>query len=161
MPANPAPELTLPPYEQRLAERIIAEEDVQRVLAVDMPLRDQVLLQLLYTGGLRVSEACGLRWRNLRARGDAGQVTGAISFQLKVCGKPFRNTSGFDDLDVFASSTRFLQHPAHDPEQRVVAPPEAELHDSAARRANGGAKLSPTLATAGSLPRVRRESSSA
>src|ERR1051325_9623392 len=65
---NPATELALPAYEQRLAERIIAEEDVQRVLAVDMPLRDQVLLQLLYTAGLRVSEACGLRWRNLSAR---------------------------------------------------------------------------------------------
>src|ERR1039457_5390787 len=75
LPANPAAELALPPYEQRLAERIIAEEDVQRVLAVDMPLRDQVLLQLLYTAGLRVSEACGLRWRNLSARGDAGQIT--------------------------------------------------------------------------------------
>jgi len=47
LPANPATELTLPPYEQRLAERIVAEEDVQRLLAVDMPLRDQVLLQLL------------------------------------------------------------------------------------------------------------------
>ena len=75
LPANPAKELTLPPYEQRLAERIVAEEDVQRLLAVDMPLRDQVLLQLLYTAGLRVSEACGLRWRNLSARGEAGQVT--------------------------------------------------------------------------------------
>ena len=76
LPANPATELVLPPYEQRLAERIVAEEDVQSLLAVDMPLRDHVLLQLLYTAGLRVScRACGLRWRNLRARGDAGQVT--------------------------------------------------------------------------------------
>jgi integrase/recombinase XerD len=30
---------------------------------------------LLYTAGLRVSEECGLRWRNLRPRGDAGQIT--------------------------------------------------------------------------------------
>jgi hypothetical protein len=28
----------------------------------------------LYAAGLRVSEACGLRWRNLQVRGDAGQV---------------------------------------------------------------------------------------
>ncbi len=33
----------------------------------------------LYTAGLRVSEACGLRCRNLRARGETGQLT--------VCGK--------------------------------------------------------------------------
>ena len=40
-----------------------------------MGLRDQILLQALYTAGLRVSEACGLRWRNLSAKGNAGQVT--------------------------------------------------------------------------------------
>src|SRR6185437_9758107 len=35
----------------------------------------RVLLRLLYAAGLRVSEACGLLWRNCRARGDAGQIT--------------------------------------------------------------------------------------
>jgi hypothetical protein len=34
-----------------------------------------MLLHLLYLAGVRVSELCGLRWRNLRAQGDAGQVT--------------------------------------------------------------------------------------
>ena len=72
---NPAAELVLPPYEQRLAERIVSEEDVQRLLGAAATLRDQVLLQLLYTAGLRVSEACGLRWRHLCARGEAGQIT--------------------------------------------------------------------------------------
>ena len=32
------------------------------------------LLSTLYAGGLRVSEACGLRWRNLQARGESGQI---------------------------------------------------------------------------------------
>ena len=73
--ANPAAELALPAYESRLAERILPEEDLQRVLAVDLAPRDRVLLQLLYAAGLRVSEACGLRWRNLTARGDGGQIT--------------------------------------------------------------------------------------
>lgn len=75
LPASPAAELALPAHESRLAERILPEEDLQRVLAVDMAPRDRVLLQLLYTAGLRVSEACGLRWRNLSARGAAGQIT--------------------------------------------------------------------------------------
>jgi integrase/recombinase XerD len=75
LPANPAQELALPAYESRLAERILPEEDLQRVLAVDLAPRDRVLLQLLYSAGLRVSEACGLRWRNLGARGDSGQIT--------------------------------------------------------------------------------------
>lgn len=60
LPANPAAELQLPPYEERLAERIISEEDVQRVLAAARTFRDRVLLQVLYGAGLRVSEACGL-----------------------------------------------------------------------------------------------------
>ena len=72
---NPATELRLRVYEKRLAERIVPEQDVQKLLAADMSVRDQVLLDLLYTAGLRVSEACGLRWRHLCARGDAGQIT--------------------------------------------------------------------------------------
>jgi site-specific recombinase XerD len=72
---NPAAELGLPTYEKRLAERIVPEEDVQKLLGADMALRDGVLLRLLYAAGVRVSEACGLRWRNLSARGDVGQFT--------------------------------------------------------------------------------------
>src|SRR6266581_8422652 len=72
---NPATELALPAYENRLAERILAEEDVQRVLAAETEPRNRVLLRLLYAAGLRVSEACHLLWRNLHARGDAGQIT--------------------------------------------------------------------------------------
>src|SRR5438477_12587157 len=38
--ANPAAELALPAYEQRLAERIIAKEDVARILAAEATQRD-------------------------------------------------------------------------------------------------------------------------
>ena len=75
MPANTASELMLPAYENRLAERILAEEDVQRMLAAETGPRDRVLLRLLYSAGLRVSEACHLLWRNLRPQGEAGQIT--------------------------------------------------------------------------------------
>jgi integrase/recombinase XerD len=73
--ANPAMELPLPRYEQRLAERILGVDDVQRLLAAEPEPRNRVLLNLVYAAGLRVSEACRLLWRNVRPRGDAGQIT--------------------------------------------------------------------------------------
>lgn len=60
---------------KRLAERIVCEDDVRRLMETDAKPRDKVLLRLLYAAGLRVSEACGLLWRNVRPRGDSGQIT--------------------------------------------------------------------------------------
>jgi site-specific recombinase XerD len=48
---SPAEELALPAYEDRLAERILAEEDIQRVLAAETEPRNRVLLRLLYAAG--------------------------------------------------------------------------------------------------------------
>jgi integrase/recombinase XerD len=73
--SNPAAELALPSYEHRLAERIVGEQEVRRLLEIAGDARDRVLLAVLYAAGLRVSEACGLLWRNVRPRGTAGQIT--------------------------------------------------------------------------------------
>ena len=75
LPVNPAAELALPRYEHRLAERIVGEDDVKRLVETEAGPRDRALLRLLYAAGLRVSEACGLLWRNCRQRGDSGQIT--------------------------------------------------------------------------------------
>ena len=66
LPADPAAELALPAYENRLAERIVGEDDVKRLVEADAGPRDRTLSRLLYAAGLRVSEACGLLWRNCR-----------------------------------------------------------------------------------------------
>jgi integrase/recombinase XerD len=71
---NVAGGLQLPRTEAALSERIISEEDVQRLIALEPNERNKVLLALIYAAGLRVSEACGLRWRNLQPMGDAGQI---------------------------------------------------------------------------------------
>ena len=65
-----------PPVKNTLAERIMSETDAMRMVAlVDAP-RDRAFLTILYGGGLRISEACALRWRDLREReGGAGQAT--------------------------------------------------------------------------------------
>ena len=64
-----------PPVKNTLAERILAEPDVHRMIALEPKLRNRIILILLYAGGLRISELCGIRWRDLSARDDAGQIT--------------------------------------------------------------------------------------
>ena len=65
----------LPPVKETLAERIIPEGNVHRLLALEVNPRNHALLRLLYVAGLRISEASNLRWRDLAGRDDAGQVT--------------------------------------------------------------------------------------
>ncbi len=67
--------LRLPPRRSDLAERILPEAAVQRLLALEVNPRNRVLLRLLYAAGLRVSELCGLVWRSVQPRDQAGQVT--------------------------------------------------------------------------------------
>jgi len=65
IPFNVGAALIAPRPSNQLAERILSEEEVLRLLAaVVSHQRDHVMLRVLYSGGLRVSEAAGLRWRN-------------------------------------------------------------------------------------------------
>jgi integrase/recombinase XerD len=63
-----------------LAKRIISEVDVALLVRSARTKRDRVLLEVLYAGGLRVSELAGLTWSDVLAR-DKDQV------QLSVVGK--------------------------------------------------------------------------
>jgi integrase/recombinase XerD len=65
----------LPPIQDRLAERILTEWQVQRVLELERDPRNAAILRLLYSAGLRIAELCGLRWRNLVARTEGGQIS--------------------------------------------------------------------------------------
>jgi len=58
-----------------LSQRILPEEDVQRMLHLEPKPRNRVLLDLLYYGGLRVGEVVALRWQDVQVREDGGQVT--------------------------------------------------------------------------------------
>ena len=67
--------IRLPRIKGTLAERILDIDAVLHLLALERHPRNKALLRLLYLGGLRISEACGLRVRDLAPRDDAGQVT--------------------------------------------------------------------------------------
>ena len=75
LPVNVGAAIRLPKVRQTLAERILDADAVHDMLALERGPRNKALLRLLYLGGLRISEACGLRVRDLSERGDAGQVT--------------------------------------------------------------------------------------
>lgn len=76
LPFNVGGPLQAPKVKNRLVERILAEADVLRLIAAANTPRNRPLLALLYVGGLRVSELCGLKWRDLTPRQNGqGQVT--------------------------------------------------------------------------------------
>lgn len=67
--------LRLPALREKLAERILEETDVLRMIALENMPRNKALLLTLYSGGFRVAEACGLKWSDLQSRDKAGQIT--------------------------------------------------------------------------------------
>jgi integrase/recombinase XerD len=67
--------LKLPSVKNGLAERILSEADLHRMLTLEPDERNRVLLFLLYASGVRRGELAGLSWKDLQASGDGGQIT--------------------------------------------------------------------------------------
>jgi len=67
--------LQLPKAKNTLAERILQESEVHSMIALEPSQRNRLILKTLYYGGFRVSELCRLKWRDLQARGEEGQMT--------------------------------------------------------------------------------------
>jgi len=72
--------LTIRKPKNTLAERILAHEDVMRIIELESQSRNHAILRFLYETGCRVSELCGLTWRDVQPR-DAGQA------QVTIFGK--------------------------------------------------------------------------
>ncbi|MGH8152353.1 MAG: tyrosine recombinase XerC [Rhodanobacteraceae bacterium] len=76
---NPAAGVRSPKVRRKLPEVLDVDEaaTLVDVHAVDpLALRDHALLELLYSSGLRVSELCGVRWRDLDPDEGLLRVTG-------------------------------------------------------------------------------------
>lgn len=69
-----------PKVKNELAERILLTEEVHRMIILEPNLRNKLILKVLYAGGLRASELCHLKWRDIQQCSD-----GCI--QITVFGK--------------------------------------------------------------------------
>jgi integrase/recombinase XerD len=68
--------LKTPKAKETIAERILDLADVRGLIKYGVKNeRDRLLLSLMYGCGLRVSEAIGLTWNDLRSHGEGGKAT--------------------------------------------------------------------------------------
>ena len=58
-----------------LAERILSESEVHRIIDAEPNPRNKLILKMLYCSAVRVSELSNLCWKDLQEREDGGQVT--------------------------------------------------------------------------------------
>lgn len=105
--------LRLPAVRNRLAERILPEGDLHRILSLEPDGRNRAILCLLYASGVRVSELCSLAWRDLQPNGDGGQITvfgkGGVTRSIQIPASvwkqllPLRRADAALDDPVFCS----------------------------------------------------------
>ena len=67
----------LPKGKDTLAERILTEEEVIRIVTGERNARNRAMIRVLYSSGGRVSEVCGLTWADIRT-GEDGAVTATL-----------------------------------------------------------------------------------
>ncbi|NOT58886.1 MAG: tyrosine-type recombinase/integrase [Acidobacteria bacterium] len=72
---DPGKALKLPKQKDTLAARILSEQDVMGMIALEPAARNKLLIRALYVSAGRVSEVLGLTWADLQPREDGGQVT--------------------------------------------------------------------------------------
>lgn len=75
LPENVGLSMRSPKAKDCLHERILSEQEVLTMIALETNPRNRAILRALYAGGLRVSELCQLKWKDLIPRGESGQVT--------------------------------------------------------------------------------------
>ncbi len=75
-PFNVGAALTVRKPKNTIAERILPHEDVARIIEREDNPRNHAMLRFLYETGCRVSELCGITWRDVQPRdGGLAQVT--------------------------------------------------------------------------------------
>jgi integrase/recombinase XerD len=67
--------VVMPKAKDTLNERLLSEMAVMTMIALETDLRNRAVLRTLYLLGLRVSELCAMKWKDLQERNSGGQVT--------------------------------------------------------------------------------------
>jgi integrase/recombinase XerD len=83
LPFDVSADIPLPGSKDLLGERLLTVEEVSRLLAAaDAPMRmgpfttrNATMMRLIYGSGMRVSEACNVRWRDFAPYLDGGFMT--------------------------------------------------------------------------------------
>lgn len=128
-----------------LGERLIDEQTVSEMIALEANPRNKLLVRLTYASGGRVSEVIALKWRDLQPNGDGGQVTlygkGGKTRHVKIPAKLWtdlnRATAGDDD-PVFVSRKKQTNREGH-----LTATQAWRIVKAAARRVDPELKVSP------------------
>jgi integrase/recombinase XerD len=110
--------LRLPAIRNRLVERILPEADLHRILELEGDRRNRAILSLLYASGIRVSELCGLSWRDLQPNEDTGQVTvfgkGGVTRSIQLPESVWKQLSGLRQAGVRLDDPVFLSRKKKD-----------------------------------------------
>lgn len=114
LPYDTAKPLRLPPLRDTLAERVIDESALLRMIDLEPSARNAAMLALMYAAGLRASELVSLRWRDCQSRANGqGQVcvlgkgskTRTILIPASVFTRVMLLRNGADD-DAFVFASR-------------------------------------------------------
>lgn len=98
---NVAAALRSPKKKNTIGERLMSEEEIIRILALEDAQgepRNYALLRTIYAAALRVSEACALCWRDVQPHGDSAVLVvfgkGAKTRTVRVDAATYRRLLG-------------------------------------------------------------------
>jgi integrase/recombinase XerD len=67
--------LHIPSSKNNLAQRILTEEEIQKIISSIENLRNRLIIKTLYFTAMRISELVSLKWKDCQHREQGGQLT--------------------------------------------------------------------------------------
>src|SRR5215469_11584894 len=71
---NPSALMRTPKINETIADRYLTPDQVQAIIGQAKSARDRALMELMYYGGMRVSEVVALTWHDIRIQEDGSAV---------------------------------------------------------------------------------------